>query len=171
MEAATAPRPTAPAGWRLHPAGKAFHCANCFGQYLDRRYVEFPAAFDGPVVNQIAVVSAPGVEPVAIDDLVLCEECVKVAAGMLGLERPSDLTQRVLELEAEVEKHRQAREDSEVALHDMHVAHRSLVRRRFSATRAPENVPDPLAEQAEGAAPPPAAVPRQRPGEPPPHLR
>lgn len=54
------------------------HCARCFQQKPDERHVDFDAAYDGPVI--------PGTpEPICIDDLVLCESCMREAARLLGL--------------------------------------------------------------------------------------
>jgi hypothetical protein len=60
-------------------------CASCGGQYPDRRHVDFGAAWDGPVVNQLDVV-AKGVTPMQIDDLVVCENCILEAAGALKMQ-------------------------------------------------------------------------------------
>lgn len=133
---------TPPAGYHLHGPERPLHCSNCFGQEACR-HVEFPAAFDGPVVNQLAVVTEPGVEAIAIDDLVLCERCLKVAAKIIGFVYAPDL---VAELDAEREKTAKLEaelSDSNRALSDMHVAHRALVARRAAHPRDPENVPDP----------------------------
>lgn len=65
-------------------------CASCGGQYPDRRHIDFSAAYDGPVLNQEQVI-ATGVTPVAIDDLVICDECIRAAAALLGLIDPGDL--------------------------------------------------------------------------------
>lgn len=52
------------------------HCACCFQAGSDKRYVDFEAAYDGPVI--------PGTpEPVPVDDLVLCEDCLETAFALL----------------------------------------------------------------------------------------
>lgn len=51
-------------------------CAACFGQYPDRRHVDFEAAYDGPVLE--------GAARVAIDDLIVCENCLADGARILG---------------------------------------------------------------------------------------
>jgi hypothetical protein len=59
-------------------------CAACGGQYPDRKHVDFGAAWDGPVLNQAEVI-AEGVTPMQIDDLKVCETCVREAAEVLAL--------------------------------------------------------------------------------------
>jgi hypothetical protein len=62
---------------KIRPTGTPIHCSACFGQYPERRHIDFDAACDrgygeGPV-------------PIAMDDLVLCEECVREGAQHLGM--------------------------------------------------------------------------------------
>jgi hypothetical protein len=64
------------------------HCACCYGQ-PEGRYVDFEAAYDGPVI--------PGTpEPVPIDDLILCESCLAEAFVLLD---PDGLRITIGELE------------------------------------------------------------------------
>ena len=65
-------------------------------------FVDFEVAYDGPVI--------PGAsEPVVIDDLIVCDDCVQSAANLIGFENGADLRgqiseqrQRIEELEKEV---------------------------------------------------------------------
>jgi len=77
--------------------GKALHCSRCYGQYPGRRYVDCDAAWDGPVVNQVASVMEPGVDPMAIDDLILCEDCIVEIAGLVGLSRDEEAQRKLTE--------------------------------------------------------------------------
>lgn len=79
-------------------------CAACGGQYPDRKHVDFGAAWDGPVLNQAEVISE-GVTPMQIDDLKVCETCVREAAEVLALSgqagpRIANLKRRLAEQEA-----------------------------------------------------------------------
>ena len=72
-------------------------CSACYGQYPDRVHVDFDAAWDGPVLD--------GSVKVTIDDLVVCEDCLRDAIALLpdtdrdlALER---LRERITELEAQ----------------------------------------------------------------------
>jgi hypothetical protein len=56
-------------------------CASCSGQYVERRHVDFGAAFDGPTFP--APESIAGGKVMTVDDLVVCEECIKAAARLL----------------------------------------------------------------------------------------
>lgn len=58
-------------------------CARCHGQYTDRRHVDFEAYYDGPVLERDGI-------KVAIDDLILCEECWAEAAPLFGFSRDED---------------------------------------------------------------------------------
>ena len=63
-------------------------CSSCFGQYPDRQHIDFEASWDGPVVEG-GVAGEDGTVvsriPVAIDELILCEECVREGARLLGM--------------------------------------------------------------------------------------
>lgn len=75
------------------------HCAACFGQYTERRHVDLEAAWDGPTFDS-GVATDHGVVrnlTVAIDDLILCENCLRDAGRLVDLEDAA-------ELKAEVEK-------------------------------------------------------------------
>lgn len=65
-------------------------CAACYGQYTDREHVDFGATYDGPVLN-VPDVLTKGAINVQIDELVICDECVRAAAALLGLARHEDL--------------------------------------------------------------------------------
>jgi hypothetical protein len=60
-------------------------CASCGGQYTDRRHVDFGSAWDGPVVNSYDVI-AKGVVNQQIDDLIVCESCIREAAEALKMD-------------------------------------------------------------------------------------
>lgn len=57
-------------------------CSSCYSQAPEALHVDFNSAWDGPVLNQ-AQVAELGVANVQIDDLVLCETCVRAAAALL----------------------------------------------------------------------------------------
>lgn len=80
------------------------YCSACFQAKPGTPHVDFEAAWDGPVE-----VEGEG-KPIthAIDELVICEDCLAQAAETLGYVK-SDLTDRVKELEqAVVEQTRRA---------------------------------------------------------------
>ena len=81
------------------------YCACCYqAPTVDQRnvYVDYEAAYDGPVIPGAA-------DPVVIDDMILCEDCVKAAASLVGYEPGADLRgentekdKRIAELEIEL---------------------------------------------------------------------
>lgn len=74
-------------------------CASCFGQYTERLHVDFSAAFDGPVVY-----GAEGATPAAIDELIICDECLRAAAALLGLKSQGDLEAEIERLNAHADE-------------------------------------------------------------------
>lgn len=72
-------------------AHKPSHCASCY-QQDPVRYVDFEAAYDGPVIP-----GSPASIP--IDDLILCENCLKEAFALID---PENLKETVEGLEGVV---------------------------------------------------------------------
>jgi hypothetical protein len=70
-------------------------CSGCFQQKLTKRHVDFDVAYDGPSMMN----PQGGHQP--IDDLILCEDCLRTAGVLVGL---GD----VEAMEAEVAMHRSA---------------------------------------------------------------
>jgi len=69
------------------------HCAACFQQDSTLRHIDFEAAYDGPVI--------PGTpEPVPVDDLILCENCLATAFDLLD---PQGLHEEIARVTAQVE--------------------------------------------------------------------
>lgn len=81
------------------------HCSSCFGQYPNLRHVDMGAAWDGPAFSPDGAEVAGGT-PVTIDELVLCENCVKDAAVQLEL-TDEDTRRHVQEVEASNEELRE----------------------------------------------------------------
>lgn len=67
-------------------------CSSCFQAQPHLRHVDFEASYDGPVVPLHANENLVGVQGVSIDDLILCETCVRTAAELLGLVDPDFVT-------------------------------------------------------------------------------
>lgn len=74
-------------------------CSSCGTHTPDRRFVDFGAAWDGPMVPAPGDIA--GAKLASIDDLVVCEECLTAAAGVLGLEDVATLEDEALRLERE----------------------------------------------------------------------
>ena len=77
-------------------------CASCFGQYTDRRHVDFGAAYEGPVLPSGE--ETKGVVGVVVDDLIVCEECLRAAAALIGMEDATESRANSDALAARVEE-------------------------------------------------------------------
>lgn len=62
------------------------YCSSCFNR-PEGRVVDFEAAYDGPVI--------PGAVPMPVDDLMICEDCMKEAFAVLD---PQNLKETIAEL-------------------------------------------------------------------------
>lgn len=56
------------------------HCASCYAQDVEIAHVDFGAAYDGPTFHQEV---AGGIQAVPVDDLVICERCLRDAVACL----------------------------------------------------------------------------------------
>lgn len=98
---------------RLAP--KPPYCASCF-QQKSVRHVDFEAAYDGPVI--------PGSPHVAIDDLILCEDCLAEAFAILD---PENLKATIRELETVVKDLIDDNEAKDRMIQGFHSTTRELV--------------------------------------------
>lgn len=67
-------------------------CSSCYGQYPSRRHVDFESSWDGPVIEGGIMTEGGLVQtnlPVAIDELVICEDCLAAGAKLLGMDYKS----------------------------------------------------------------------------------
>jgi hypothetical protein len=82
-------------------------CSSCFGQYVERRHVDFEAAWEGPTFKEGIVGEGGEIENgilVSVDDLIICEDCLKAAAALLGLKDPDELAEYAETLEKRVDE-------------------------------------------------------------------
>jgi hypothetical protein len=79
-------------------------CSACFGQYPERRHVDFEAAWEGPTFKE-GIAGEDGeilnAIPVSIDDLILCEDCLRAAAALIGLKDPDEVSEYAEQLETQ----------------------------------------------------------------------
>lgn len=74
-------------------------CSCCYQAKPDQPHVDFEVAYDGPTIPGQVIQGDGDVTngvPVVIDDLILCEQCLRSAAGLVGMVNP-DETQAELE--------------------------------------------------------------------------
>jgi hypothetical protein len=81
-------------------------CAACFNQQPALRHIDFDAACDRGYGNQETV-------QVSMDELVLCENCVKVGGELLGMTPENEKTIQINELERKLDVERKRREKAE----------------------------------------------------------
>lgn len=86
-------------------------CSSCFTVQSQLQYIDFEALWEGPLVAQ-QTVEGVAIEPLNIDDLILCEDCLRSAARLIGMSDSEDASVRA-DLEAEVTELRLARVESE----------------------------------------------------------
>lgn len=77
-------------------------CSGCWGQYPERRHVDFESHWEGPTFRE-GVMGEDGEVSntinVSIDDLILCEDCLRVAAKLIGLVDPDEVAEYAEQLE------------------------------------------------------------------------
>lgn len=84
------------------------YCAGCFGQDPSKRHIEFKADFDGPFVME-------GSRRVAVNQIVLCEDCVRSAARLIEMVDAEDLA-RIESDRAQLAELRKYRADADKKL-------------------------------------------------------
>lgn len=69
------------------------HCSSCYQQKPQQPHVDFGAGYDGPVVP--ALQGTVGVIGHSIDELILCEDCIRTAAKLIGYEDVRELLDKL----------------------------------------------------------------------------
>lgn len=117
------------------------HCAGCYQTGPDKRYIDFEAAYDGPVIP-----GSPGPQPV--DDLILCEECLQAAFAILDPDGVQVENDRLLDVIDNLEKQDEAKDRMITRLEaTLHELVNKPVKRRASASvyaGVPQDVRDAL---------------------------
>lgn len=89
----------------IREADKPIYCSACFNNQ-DCRHIDFEAACDRGYGNDEAV-------KIAMDDLVLCEHCLKAGARILGMTDDETLHARLDSLERKLDIEVKRREKAE----------------------------------------------------------
>jgi hypothetical protein len=66
-------------------------CASCFAQYPDKVHVDFESTWDGPVINNDGT-------NYSVDDLVICEDCMRAAMALMPSDDESATQKELAEL-------------------------------------------------------------------------
>lgn len=77
------------------------YCSGCFQSKPGMTHVDMDVAWDGPVISEKIATGdgqASHMAAVSIDDLVLCEECVRAAAALIGMVDPDTQTAELEQL-------------------------------------------------------------------------
>ena len=77
-------------------------------------YVNMESAYDGPVVR-----ISDNIPPVYVENIVVCEDCVKAAAGLLGMEDTGPLSEHVSGLEAYTDQLEAEVKEKDATISDM----------------------------------------------------
>jgi hypothetical protein len=120
----------------IREAGKPIYCSACFNSQ-DIRHVDFDASCDRGYANAEAV-------QITMDDLILCENCVREGARLLGMTDEADLHEHCAELGRKLEQKDKALKQAqryadtmEEALHErpkpVHIDHRRKPRKEIAA--------------------------------------
>ena len=88
-------------------------CSACFTSKIDQKFVDFEVFWDGPVVPLAGKYDERFAQPsIAIDDLFVCEDCMRQAAGLIGLGDVEEANTELEALRAEVLELRRERLES-----------------------------------------------------------
>jgi hypothetical protein len=82
---------------KIRLTGTPVACASCYGQYIDRRHVDFGASTDGAVLAGPSNIA--GGKGQSIDEVIVCDECLAAAAELIGLEEATPLHAEIEELQ------------------------------------------------------------------------
>lgn len=82
------------------------YCSSCFGAKPAKAHIDFEAYWDGPIID-----GAGFKQP--IDDLIICEDCLKAAGEVIGLADHKKLLAERNALKQEVQELRKYRIDNE----------------------------------------------------------
>ena len=86
-------------------------CAACF-QHSTDTHVDFEASYDGPVIEKDGIKTP-------VDDLILCESCVRSAANLLGMLDPEMLLKLIQDAEGEIRELRNEVEKKDKVISDL----------------------------------------------------
>lgn len=89
----------------IREVGMPVYCSACFNQ-ANIRHVDFDAACDRGYANEEAVT-------VSMDELVLCENCVKNGAAVLGIEDSAQLKRELDDAEVALRRERKEKEQAQ----------------------------------------------------------
>lgn len=82
----------------IRPAALPMYCSACHGQYPERKHIDFDAAIDrGWYGNDHGT-------HITMDDLILCEECLRNGAELIGMMDTNSFLDKMQSLEHRLEE-------------------------------------------------------------------
>lgn len=96
-------------------------CSSCFQAKPNTLHIDFEVAYDGPVIND-----EDGIK-VAIDDLIICADCLTAAGKFVGMVAGDELKAENVELGSALEDATQRLEKQEEIIHDLKAANGKLI--------------------------------------------
>jgi hypothetical protein len=112
----------------VREVGTPTHCSACFNQNPQVRHIDFDAACDRGYGNSEAV-------KVQLDDLILCETCLRSGAALVDMVDATELAERIATLES--------RMAAEVKRADQAVGYANRMEQALAARPAPVKVSRP----------------------------
>lgn len=82
------------------------YCSSCFQAKPSKIHIDFESYWDGPIIQGKSFKQP-------IDDLIICEDCLKAAGEVIGLSEHKKLLAERIALTKEVEQLRKYRIDAE----------------------------------------------------------
>lgn len=117
-------------------------CAACF-QHSTGDHVDFEASYDGPVIEKDGI-------KIPVDDLILCRDCVRAAAELIGMVEPDRTAEYITGLEEHIEELKAEVVKKDKALSDLTYTNTTLaefpIKRRAGKPHF-KGVPDDIAKQ------------------------
>lgn len=83
------------------------YCSSCFQQQFDKKHIDFSVAWDGGTLRDA------GGTLITIDDLILCEDCVRLAANVLAHDPDAEMGKELKIAKERAADQRRLRKDAE----------------------------------------------------------
>lgn len=85
----------------------------------DQRFVDFEVVHEGPVINRYGEDKPENFTAMPLDDLHICEECLRAGAKLIGMEGAEDIRDQLAQKNAELEALRVELKDKDAAISNL----------------------------------------------------
>lgn len=86
----------------------------------DQRFVDFEVAHDGPVVSRYGHDAPENFTAMPVDDLHICESCLRAGAKLIGMEGAEDIRDQLAQKQAELDGLMVELADKDRAISNLH---------------------------------------------------